>query len=104
MDLAFFKIRAIVVFFVVVLGYQFSLSLLACVVHRSLAVLEFLLQLSGEHFLIISETLLLIQHLVLSILFFLTVPLAFLFLLAIRVFVVSHHQQIPLQSLLLSRV
>jgi len=69
-----------------------------------LAVIELLLQLGGKHFFIICETLLLIQNQKLSLLFFLTVPLAFLLWLAIRVFVVSHHQQIPLQSLFLSRV
>jgi hypothetical protein len=47
---------------------------------------------------------LLIQQQKLSLLFFLTVPLAFLLMLTVWVFVVPHHQQIPLQPLFLSRV
>ena len=69
-----------------------------------LAILKLLLQLGSKHFLIICETLLLIQQQKLFLLFFLTVPLAILLMLTVGVFIVSHHQQFPLQSLFLSRV
>jgi hypothetical protein len=73
-----FQTTAIVIFFIVVLSYQLSRSML-----WGLAILEFLLQLSSKHFLIVCKALLLIQQQKLSLLFFLTVPLAFLLMLTV---------------------